>query len=94
MRLVTSQSINQIIDVIRTLLRHERTALAGHRHAMLEQLAVAGRARTLSQLINEQIDLVPEIRRRLRRNAETRRAILAELGMTRRHAAEVARARG
>lgn len=75
----------QYVNVMRKLLRHERAALAGHRHALLEQLAVARRARTFSQLVNEQIDLVPESRRRLRRNAETRRAILAELGMTRRH---------
>jgi hypothetical protein len=73
------------IDVMRRLLRHERATLAGHRDAMLEQLAVARRARTLSQLINEQIDLMPESRRRLRRNAEIRRAILAELGMALRH---------
>jgi hypothetical protein len=75
--------MRQTIDVMRKLLRHERAALAGHRHAMLEQLAVARRARTLSQLINEQIDLVPESRRRFQRNAEVRRAILAELGIVR-----------
>ncbi|MGH8457812.1 MAG: hypothetical protein ACRESV_00565 [Nevskiales bacterium] len=86
------QYIDPYIDVMCKLLRHERAALAGHRHAMLEQLAVARRALTLSQLINDQIDLLPESRRRLRRNAEIRRAILAEFGMARRqrprHAAE------
>lgn len=94
MRPFTSQSIGHSFDVVRKLFQHEREALAGHRHAMLEQWVVARRARTLSQLINEQIDLVPETRRRLRRNAETRRAILAEFGMSPRQAAEMARARG
>jgi hypothetical protein len=94
MRPFTSPSMNHRIDVVRKLFQHERAALVGHRHAMLEQWVVARRARTLSQLINEQIDLVPETRRRLRRNAETRRAILAEFGMSSRHAAEMARARG
>lgn len=86
MRQFTSQYMNQATGVMRKLLRHERAVLTGHLHATLEQLAVARRARTLGQLVHEQIDLLPENRRRLRRNAETRRAILAELLPIRRHA--------
>lgn len=59
-------------------VRHEWESLQGHRRALLERVSVARGARSVGELIDAQVDLVPESRRRLERNAETRREILAE----------------
>lgn len=61
-------------------VRHEWDSLHGHRRALLERLSVARGAHSVGELIDAQVDLVPESRRRLQRNAETRREILAEAG--------------
>jgi hypothetical protein len=59
--------------------RHEWRSLQGHAVALLERIRVARQARSVNELIHQQVDLLPESRRRLRRNAQTRRVILGEL---------------
>lgn len=73
---VTSQTLARIGA---RWVRHEWDSLQGHRRALLERASVAREARSVSELVAVQVDLVPESRRRLQRNAETRREILSEL---------------
>lgn len=69
--------------VIRTALqcwiRHESNSLQGHYRALLERLSLARRAQSVGELIDAQVDLLPESRRRMQRNRDTRRAIWLEL---------------
>lgn len=67
------------LAVLRRWRRHEWRSLQGHLLALSERVRVARSARTLDQLLHDQWDLLPESRRRLQRNAETRRVLLAEL---------------
>ena len=64
---------------LRCWLRHEWHSLQGHYRALLERLNLARDAQSVSELIDAQVDLLPESRRRLQRNARTRRAIWLEL---------------
>jgi hypothetical protein len=66
--------------VLERWLRHEWHSLQGHQLELAERLQLARSARDIRELVCAQLDLVPESRRRLRRNAEGRRALLAELG--------------
>jgi coenzyme F420-reducing hydrogenase alpha subunit len=59
---------------------HEWRSLQGHRVELQERLRLAREARGLRELIQAQIDLVPESWRRLQRDALTRRALWSELG--------------
>jgi hypothetical protein len=59
---------------------HEWRSLLGHGAEMQERLRLAREARGLRELIQAQIDLVPESWRRLQRDALVRRALLSELG--------------
>lgn len=64
---------------LRRGLRHEWNSVQGHGRALLERLSVARRAQSVGELIEAQVDLLPESRRRLQRNRDTRRAIWLEL---------------
>jgi hypothetical protein len=68
-----------VADGIQRIYRHERWALYGHSQEVLERIVVARQARNLPELIHDQIDLIPESRRRIARNAEMRRRILQKL---------------
>ncbi len=70
----------QSLELLACWRRHEWCSLQGHWHALMERAQLARRAPSLSQLIHDQLDLLPESRRRFRRNAEGRRAILQKLG--------------
>ncbi len=59
---------------------HEWRSLLGHRAELQERLQLAREARGLRELVQVQIDLVPESWRRFQRDALARRALLSELG--------------
>ena len=65
--------------------RHEWRSLQGHRLELLERLRLARCASGVGDLVYTQLDLLPESRRRLQRNAEIRRAILIAWGSALRH---------
>jgi hypothetical protein len=66
--------------LLRHWLHHEWRSVRGHRVELAERLQLARGARNLGELVYGQLDLLPESRRRWRRNAEVRRLIAAELG--------------
>jgi hypothetical protein len=67
------------LEVLKCWRQHEWRSLQGHWYALLERAQLARSAPSVTQLVYEQIDLVPESLRRLRRNAETRRGMLKAL---------------
>lgn len=54
---------------------HEADSLRGHVAALRERWAVAQRARSTSELIRDQIDLLPESRNRMARDQDVRREL-------------------
>jgi hypothetical protein len=58
------------------ILMHEIDALSGHLAELRERIAVARKARGLTQLLREQVDLLPETRVRLTLDQRERRALL------------------
>lgn len=54
---------------------HEAGALQGHWTEINERVAIARRARTASELIRDQLDLLPESRNRMRRDQDIRREL-------------------
>jgi hypothetical protein len=64
----------------RELVRHEWRAVTGHFHALMTRLAIARQARSPAELVRDQIDLLPESRRRLQRDQQTRMQILLAFG--------------
>lgn len=76
------KDMQESICLIGHLLRHEQAVWDGHRHALSERWALARRARNLGELVNAQLDLLPETRRRLQRDHATRRELLQALGRT------------
>lgn len=81
------ESAHAIAGVMRCWARQEWQQLEGHQVDFQERMLLVQHAESLSALISAQLDLLPESRRRLQRNAASRRAILAELGLTLRRAA-------
>lgn len=65
--------------VLKCWRQHEWRSLQGHWYALLERAQLARSAPSVTQLVHEQLDLVPESLRRLQRNADTRRAMFREL---------------
>jgi hypothetical protein len=62
--------------------QHEWRSLQGHWYALMARIELARSAPSARQLLHDQLDLLPESRRRLRRNAEARKAIRKELSRT------------
>lgn len=67
--------LDRLIGGVALLALHEAGSLQGHVESVVERLRVARQARGLRQLIDEQLDLVPESRTRWRRDHEVRRAL-------------------
>lgn len=61
------------------LAEHETNALGDHLQALNRRILIARRARSLSELLRDQFDLLPDTRSRLSRNHLGRRALLADL---------------
>ncbi|HEX4872227.1 MAG TPA: hypothetical protein VFV27_07940 [Nevskiaceae bacterium] len=57
------------------MLLHEIEAANAHRLELGERLAVARRARDAGELLRDQLDLLPESRRRLARDHRVRREL-------------------
>ncbi len=75
----TSQMLNTAMDGLSVLVEHENTALDNQLAGLRERLAIARRARTLGELLRNQIDLLPDTQARLRRDHRVRRALLEGL---------------
>jgi hypothetical protein len=58
------------------MVMHELDALSGHAAEVRERLAVAREARSLRQLVLDQVDLLAETRARLHLDQRERRALL------------------
>ena len=61
------------------LFKHERQALQGHLVELRVRVDAARQAHNLSELLNVQLDLIPESRRRFLRNMEARERILSTM---------------
>lgn len=61
------------------LAEHETNALGDHLQALNRRILIARRARSLSELLRDQYDLLPDTQARLSRNHLSRRALLADL---------------
>jgi hypothetical protein len=67
--------VDRLLGGAALLALHEASSIQGHVEAGVERLRVAHKARSVSQLVGEQLDLVPESRNRWRRDHEVRRAL-------------------
>lgn len=63
-------------DTLARMAAHELSALDGHRAELRERWAVARRARGVSELLRDQMDLFPETRARLRLGQQVRRELM------------------
>lgn len=61
------------------LAEHETNAFGDHLQALNRRLAVARKARSLGELLRDQLDLLPDTGARLRRDHHRRRQLLAGL---------------
>ncbi|TAJ55433.1 MAG: hypothetical protein EPN60_14225 [Nevskiaceae bacterium] len=61
------------------LAEHETNALGDHLQALNRRLVVARKARSLGELLRDQIDLLPDTRARLNRDHDRRRQLLSGL---------------
>lgn len=68
-----------IVSGIEDLASHEWAALRGHGQALIARFDVARQASSIGQLIRDQVDLLPESRLRIRRNAEARQRIITSV---------------
>ena len=73
---------------ITQLLEHEWQALQGHLVELRVRVDAARQSHNLSELLNVQLDLIPESRRRLRRDMETRERIFSTMNTTLREVAQ------
>ena len=65
-----------VIDRITRLAAHESQAAQAHWAALNGRWAVARKARSLPELLRDQLDLLPDTAARLRRDHQTRVALL------------------
>ena len=68
-----------LLEGWRRLIRHESRALAAHRAALDVRWRIARRMRSLGELVQHQLDLLPLTRRRLARDQRHRAALLRGL---------------
>ena len=71
--------LDRAIGDVSMLAVHELGALSGHWAEIGERLAVARKARSLGELLQDQVDLLPETRARLRQDQQLRRELLQGL---------------
>lgn len=67
------------VDTMALVAAHEWSAIGGHAAAVRERWAVARRARGVSELLRDQVDLLPETRARLHQDHQVRRELLRRL---------------
>lgn len=61
------------------LAEHETNALGDHLEALNRRVRIARKARSLSELLRDQLDLIPDTRARLRRDQQRRSRLLEQL---------------
>ncbi len=71
-----SHMLNTAVDGFSVLVEHESNALENLLASLRERLVVARKARKLSELLRDQIDLLPDTQARLRRDHTIRRQLL------------------
>jgi len=74
-----SQMINTAVDGLSVLVEHESSALDNQISGLFERLVVARKARSVGELLRDQLDLLPDTQARLRRDHSVRRALLKGL---------------
>lgn len=67
--------LDRVFGGVALLALHEAGSLQAHVEAVGERLRIARRARSLSELIRDQVDLLPESRNRFRRDHRVRREL-------------------
>jgi hypothetical protein len=67
--------VDRLVGDLSLIVVHELGALRGHLAAAHERVRVARRARSVGELLRDQIDLLPETRNRLRRDHAVRREL-------------------
>jgi len=70
---------NTAMDGFSVLVEHESNALDNQLEGLRERLRVARRARTLGELLRNQLDLLPDTRARLARDHALRGSLLVGL---------------
>lgn len=69
----------RVISAMTVLLVHEAGTISGHWDDLRTRLRIARRARGAGELLENQIDLLPDTRRRLHRDRQMRRELLRSL---------------
>lgn len=69
--------LHTAFDGFQVLVEHENNALDNQLAGLRERLRIARRARSLGELLRDQIDLLPDTQARLRRDHGLRRALLS-----------------
>lgn len=75
-----SHMLNTAMDGFSVLVEHETNALENLVSSLRERVVVARKARTVGELLRNQIDLLPDTGARLRRDHSMRRQLLAGFG--------------
>ncbi len=71
-----SQMLNTAMDGFSVLVEHESSALGNLRAGLRERLLVAKQARSVGELLRNQVDLLAETQAHLRRDHGLRSALL------------------
>lgn len=74
-----ARTADRVIGAMTVLLVHEAGSLGGHIDELRMRLRVARRARGVTELLENQIDLLPDTRSRLRRDRSMRGELLRSL---------------
>ncbi|HEX4895455.1 MAG TPA: hypothetical protein VFV11_03905 [Solimonas sp.] len=67
--------LDRVLGGVSLIALHEAGSLRGHVAAVQERLQIARRARSVSEMLRDQFDLLPESRNRLRRDHQVRRQL-------------------
>lgn len=67
--------LDRVFGGVTLIALHEADSLQGHLNAAHERLRIARRARSVGELLRDQVDLFPESRNRLRRDHQVRREL-------------------
>ncbi len=68
--------LNTAVDGFSVLVEHESTALDNQISGLRERLVIARKARSVGELLRDQLDLVPDTQARLRRDHTVRSQLL------------------
>lgn len=67
--------LDRLLGGVALIALHEAGSLQGHLEGVNERLRIARRARSLGELIRDQMDLLPETRNRFRQDHRVRREL-------------------